>query len=155
MNAIDFLEAALLYTSIPYYGMVIALVIIYYILPKQSRWLALLAGSVFFYAQVFGSYEQLAVFLSSILISYLSALLIQKLKAFENIAVRRIVLFSAVFLSVAPLLAEKLGELIYGADSPAEGSVWIVPVGLSFYTLQMVAYLVDIHKGKVKALEKP
>lgn len=145
----------MLYTSYQYYAMVIALVIIYYILPKRFRWLALLAGSGFFYYHIFGTYDQLFVFVLSILISYLFALLIQKLKPSKRKAGRRLVLFAGILLSAAPLLAEKLGTFICGDLLHKPVFSWVVPVGLSFYTLQMVAYLVDVHKGKTDAQVNP
>ncbi|MBP3784353.1 MAG: MBOAT family protein [Butyrivibrio sp.] len=45
----------------------------------------------------------------------------------------------------------KIDGLFDSSFARLTGLSWIVPVGLSFYTLQMVAYLVDIYKGKVTA----
>ena len=135
--------------------MIGALLIVYYILPKRVRWIALLAGSVFFYSQVFGTFQQLAVFVCSILVSYLSALCIQKLRPSDKTGLKRFVLFLTIFLSAAPLLANKLGEFFFGAGISQKEVSWIVPVGISFYTLQMIAYLVDTYKGKIKAQKNP
>ena len=90
--------------------MVIALLIIYYVLPKRFRWLALLAGSVYFYARVIDSWKQAAVFLLSIAVSYAAGLLLQKLNSSNNTrsaahaGARRAVLLGGIILSALPLL---------------------------------------------------
>ena len=149
------------YTSLFYYAMVIALLIIYYVLPKRFRWLVLLAGSVYFYARVIDSWKQAAVFLLSIAVSYAAGLLLQKLNSSNNTrsaahaGARRAVLFVGIILSALPLLLVKLGDFLSGSVMHKPGVSWIVPVGLSFYTLQLAAYLVDIYRGEIDAQLNP
>ena len=145
----------MLYTSLYYYVMIGALLIVYYILPKRIRWIALLAGSAFFYYQVFGTVAQLAIFLSSILGSFLAGLIIQRFRSLEKPGLKRFLLLLLVFLSAAPLLVKKVGEFLCDSSLLMQGESWIVPVGISFYTLQMIAYLVDIYKGKIDAQKNP
>lgn len=38
-----------------------------------------------------------------------------------------------------------------GIDTPLPGLNWVVPLGLSFYSLQAVGYMLDVYNGKVKA----
>ena len=146
------------YTSLFYYAMVIALLIIYYALPRRFRWLALLGGSVYFYTQVIDSWKQLAVFALSIAVSYSAGILLQKLKDTKNPAhagIKRAVLLGGIILSALPLLLVKIGDFLSGSVMHKPGVSWIVPVGLSFYTLQLAAYLVDIYRGETDAQLNP
>lgn len=146
------------YTSLFYYAMVIALLIIYYALPRRFRWLALLAGSVYFYARVIDSWKQAAVFALSIAVSYSAGILLQKLKDTKNPAhagIKRAVLLGGIILSALPLLLVKIGDFLSGSVMHKPGVSWIVPVGLSFYTLQLAAYLVDIYRGETDAQLNP
>ena len=143
------------YTSWIYYAMVILLIIIYYTIPKRFRWLTLLAGRVIFYTQGIYRKKQLAIFLLSIVVSYFAGLILQKMKNNERVLVKRIVLWAGIILSALPLLLEKIGDFLCGSVFLVTKVSWIIPVGLSFYTLQIVAYLVDIYKGKIEAQVNP
>lgn len=139
------------YMSWIYYLMVLVLLIVYYILPKRIRWFVLLVGSMYFYSEIIDSKKQIVVFLFSIVISYLAAIILQKIKKTECIIVKRLVLFLGILLSVMPLLLEKIGSFLGESVVNMSNVSWIIPIGLSFYSLQIVAYLVDVYKGEVKA----
>ena len=143
------------YTSLIYYVMVIVLLIIYYAVPKRFRWLVLLSGSIYFYTQVIQRKGQIALFLLSIIISYLAGLILQKMRSTANAAAKRAVLFAGIFLSALPLILVRTGDFISGSVLHTARVSWIIPVGLSFYTLQLAAYLADIYKGKINAQTNP
>ena len=143
------------YTSWIYYAMVIVLLIIYYSFPKHYRWMVLLAGSILFYTQIIHSKKQIAVFLLSIVVSYVTGLLLQRMKQTTHVRIKRVVLSGGILLTAFPLIFEKAGSFIYGSVLHTTKTSWVVPVGLSFYTLQLVAYLVDIYKGEIDAQINP
>ena len=143
------------YTSWLYFAMLIPLIIVYYALPKRFRWLALLAGSIFFYTQVIYRKKQLAVLLLSIAVSYVAGLLLQKLKDNKGVQLRRVVLLGGITLSALPLLLERIGDFLCGSVLHVAKASWIIPVGLSFYTLQIAAYLADIYRGRIEAQRNP
>lgn len=64
------------YAAIPYYIMIILTVILYYILPKKIRWIALLISSGYFYYSVSDNRVQLMIFGISILAGYLCGIFI-------------------------------------------------------------------------------
>ncbi|SHJ13739.1 MBOAT family O-acyltransferase [Pseudobutyrivibrio xylanivorans] len=142
------------YTSWTYYVMIVGLLIIYYILPKRIRWICLFAGSIYFYKKLLVSREQLFIFALSVATSYLAGMMLEKIKNTD--IKKRAILIAGIVISVSPLLVEKLGQLINGKPINNIGSFsFIVPVGLSFYSLQIIAYLVDIYKGKIEAQKNP
>lgn len=143
------------YTSWTYYAMVILLLPVYYLMPRKIRWTVLLAGSVFFYTQIMTDPAQLYVLLCSVVLSYLAGIILQRLRTSGRPVVKKIVLFAGITLSSLPLLLEKIRDLSSGALLTHSINTLIIPVGLSFYTLQLIAYLVDIYKGKIDAQVNP
>ena len=139
------------YTTLVYYAMVIVLLIVYYVVPKRHRWFVLLLGSIYFYTQVISSKKQLAVFLLSIIVSYITGLILQKIGSSASVTTKRVILFVGISLTAFPLILVRIGDSICGSILHVSKVNWIVPVGLSFYTLQLVAYLADIYKGKINA----
>ena len=83
------------YTSLIYYVMVIVLLIIYYAVPKRFRWLVLLSGSIYFYTQVIQRKGQIALFLLSIIISYLAGLILQKMRSTDHSG-RIVILYASI-----------------------------------------------------------
>ena len=138
------------YTSWTYYAMIALLLPVYYLLPKKLRWLVLLAGSMLFYAAILSHPLQAVILILTILISYVSAAVIGKKVRSKNIVMRRSLLAAGILLSALPLLIWR--SILF--FSPGRQSL-IIPAGISFYTLQIIAYLTDIHKGKIRAERNP
>ena len=130
------------YTNFSYYILVVAVLFCYYVSPKKVRWVSLFLGSICFYALLGSSIWQMGLFFSSIIIAYLAGLILSKRKNGP-------LLGCLVVLTLLPLLLEKITGLTGSSFAALTGHSLVVPVGLSFYTLQMVAYLVDIYKGRI------
>jgi len=134
------------YTSLQYFVLVTVTALIYYLLPKRIRWIALMLGSTAFWMAATGENRLVpVVFLASIVISWAFGLAIHRAKTG-----RKLLLLAAIVLSAAPLLVSKMGTLFYSVVLRSSSPSWIVPIGLSFYSMQMVAYLADIYKKKVE-----
>ena len=145
-----------------------ALLIIYYVLPKRFRYLALLGGSVVFYALAGRAY--LPFLGVTIFTVYGTARLLgrslEKQKAYvaehkkdlskEALAAykqkqgkKRTTLFViCLLLNLGQLAAFKYWPYLapwWMAPPPA---LWVLPLGISFYTFQSVGYLIDVKRGK-------
>lgn len=136
------------YMSITFYLFVLAVVLLYYIFPLGSRWIVLLGGSIFFYWQALGTKSGMAVILVTIAVSYGAGLLLQKRK-------KRSILAAAVVLVILPWFCCKNGNYILEVLLHKGTVSWIVPVGISFYTLQIISYLADIYMGRMEAQTNP
>ncbi len=133
---------------------ILAIFILFYILPGKLRSFLLVAASmVFIYWQGHGVCT--AVLLAITVGTWILGLLVSdadKNKALTilggvGIAGLSVILFGWKYL---PLLAERFPE------SPLTGVAGIaVPVGLSFYTFQAISYIADIIMGKRKARKNP
>ncbi len=116
--------------------------IVYYSIPKKGQWIWLLLSGMFFY--LFGSPKLVVFILASALSSYVWA------RYWKN----SVPAFWLVILLNTGLL--------FGLKTAASGSLlatylkidrfaYLLPIGISFYTLQIIAYMADVKKGKVEA----
>ncbi len=158
----------MIYISLYFYVFVGGMVLLYYVLPKKFRWLVLLAGSIGFYYKISG--KGFWVFLATLAAGYGLGIGLEsgkrekekKLtdgtkesgrdgKAKEGKKPGRWLLVVGIFLLAVPLVVTKNGDFVLKSLLHRKSYPWIVPVGMSFYTLQMISYLVDIFRGKIKA----
>lgn len=122
--------------------------VFYYMISPKYQYIWLLAASLFFYGS--RSKKCLIVLLAFTAITYFSAALMQK----KN---KDICLWCGITCSIGLLClfkfwkiwAEGLRYFFHITDGDTGGIITIiVPVGLSFFVLQAVGYLVDVYKGK-------
>ena len=136
------------YLSITFYLFVAAALLFYHILPLRYRWIVLLLGSIFFYRQAMGNSAGLAVVLVTVTAAYGAGLFLERWKS-------KSILAGAVLLMVLPWLCVKNGNYILEILLHKSAVNWIVPVGISFYTLQVISYLADIYRGRITAQKNP
>ena len=134
------------YLCTEYYLLLFLTLILYYIIPKGKQWIALLIGSAVFYCLVAADLMQVCLFLATIVLSFLGARMIERSKEEKQ---RRFMLWAFIILTAAPLLLLKGKDFLPAPDSGRFSL--IVPVGLSFYTLQIIAYLADVYRNKIAA----
>ena len=109
--------------------------IAYGITPCKYRNLTLLAGSMIFYAM--GDAGNLPLLMLSILCNYFVGLHLTK-RSPKTLWWKRLLLLLALGIN--------LGVLLWFKDrSGAE----VLPLGISFYTFQILSYLIDVYRGEV------
>ena len=122
----------------------------YFIVPRRGwRNGVLLAASLFFYA--WGEPYYVAVMLLASAVAYFGGLLLEKAKRGRA---RKTVLTVTVCLLLANLLAfkylnffaENLG-LLLGRDLGLREIA--LPIGISFFTFQILSYVIDLYRGEV------
>jgi alginate O-acetyltransferase complex protein AlgI len=118
------------------------------------RWLIL--ASLFFYA--WWRPLNLLLIAPSIAINYALARTLQRLAEIERYRrARTAVLLLGIAFNVAFLGYFKYTNFVFGAINDALGTGFvlreiILPLGLSFITFQKIAFLVDVHAGRVKTV---
>lgn len=136
------------YASIEFLLFVLVLVLIYYIFPKKHRYIILLIGSLIFYYLFSGKYI-IFILLSSV-ITYFSGKLIEKYND-----KRKLILTLSILLNLSFLLVLKynnfFGDIfrVVGINIPYKK--FILPIGISYYTLETISYLTDIYRKRMKA----
>lgn len=112
--------------------------IIYFICPKKYGNLVLFAGSMVFYTV--GEAEYVVLLAASVLINYLIGRRMYR-RTEEGRGVRqKMLLLLSLFYN--------FGWLFFFKYS---GAAEHLPMGISFYTFQIVAYVADVYRGKIPA----
>ena len=132
----------MIYISLKYYALVLVALLLYYLFPVKFRWVVLLAGNVAFYALFYKTGWW--IFLGTILISYLAALIIDKLDG----AAKKAVFISCILVVTIPWLFIKNSNFVIEQILGNEPIKWLVPLGISFYTLQLIGYMADVYMGR-------
>lgn len=135
------------FVSVKFYLFLIGAIFVYYLLPIKVRWLALLAESLCFY--YFAINHGRKLFLLIIIISYLGGILLEKLP--DKHRLRQIGLVGSILASSIPLLIIKEGNWIFQKIAGRDIWSFVAPLGLSFFTVQMISYLADIYSKKITA----
>lgn len=127
--------------------------LLYWLSPARLKNLTLLTVSLFFYA--WGEPVYVLLMMASILANFIFGLLIESEFIKEKKALRRTFFMAAVSFNILILgffkyygfLAENAGALlnidIAYSDLP-------LPIGISFYTFQVLSYVIDVYLGKVR-----
>lgn len=144
------------YVTSYYYVLIAIVFILYYALPLKIRWLALLAGSLAFYLLLWQKRTVVLLFFLTILISCLCGIVLGRLSDRSRRSLkpdkilRRFALILSLILCSLPFLAAKAAGFAcdFHFDFLSSQSL-LIPLGCSFYTMQIIAYLVDVSKGSV------
>lgn len=168
-------------TSLIFVIFVAVSALVYYIVPKKAQWVVLLIASLVFYAL---SSTVLTLFMiASTLLIYLGAIKIQQLSdAFkskkselekaerkalkaETKKKQKVVLTVIVILNLAILAVLKYSNFFGGIVNSLTGFFtdrdivpmfsFILPLGISYYTLMAISYIVDVYRGSIKAEKNP
>ncbi len=122
---------------------------------KDIRWrnAVLLAGSLFFYA--WGEPKLVLIMLLSALIAYGGGLLQQRLKKQGLDRAEKAFFIASVTLILSFLFVFKYLDLAVGTLNSVTGLTLSLPnlrlpIGISFYTFQILSYVIDLHRGKVE-----
>ena len=138
----------MVFTSINFlYYFLPTVLILYFIVPKKYKNLLLLISSLLFY--FYGEPKYIILMVIEIVLAYFEARLIEKYKSKE------IFIFS-IFIHVLLLCIFKYTNfLITNINGIFNTNISllniVLPIGISFYTFQIISYLIDVYKGKVKA----
>lgn len=139
-----FSSIVFLFTFLP------VVLILYFLVPKAAKNVILLIASLIFYA--WGEPVYVFLMLLSILLNYFCGLEIAE-KAEEGSGARGVFLFTVLvnlgllgFFKYAGFLVGSLNAVL-PFDIPAPELN--LPVGISFYTFQILSYIIDVYRKKV------
>lgn len=136
------------YLSLTFAAFTAVLMLVYYLAPGKCREWILLLGSLGFYLCFDVRYVLFLLFTACT--TYATALHLEKAGKKNGMIAGCIALNGAVWFGIKeiPWIVKSFGRIGLGITLP--GGQWLVPVGISYYTLQAIGYLVDVSKGKYK-----
>ena len=136
----------MLFTSISflYYFLPITL-ILYFIVPKKYKNVILLVSSLLFY--FYGEPIYVFLMIAEILIAYFGALLIDKYKDKTILIILLIIHISLLFIfKYTDFILANINNIFNANINLLKLAL---PIGISFYTFQIISYEVDVYKKKV------
>ncbi len=168
----------MLFTSPEFLLFLVALFLVYYLIPKRFQWVLLLAANAVFYA--FAGWSGFIYISVTILTAYFagrrmsaihsesdayiavhrSELSKEERKERKAVAKRRsrmwLVLCLVINFGILTVLkyanfAISLVGPLFTTDPQSAFISLALPMGISFYTFQMMGYLIDVHRGKYPA----
>lgn len=131
--------------------------IIYYLVPQRFKNVTLLIGSIIFYA--WGEPKFLVLIIVSILVNYLAGLLIAHFDKSKS-KLKTVTLAVAVTYNLLALFVFKYIDFFISNINGAFGTEFklfelTLPLGISFYTFQIMSYVIDLYNGKIKVEKSP
>ncbi len=146
----------MLFSSIPFlYYFLPAVILLYFAVPKVLKNFVLLAASLVFYA--WGEPKYVILMVISILLGYVLGLLIER---FHGTKWAKLFLVLSLISSLGMLGYFKYADFFIDNFNAVTGLAVpllhiALPVGISFYTFQILSYTIDVYRGEVKAQRNP
>lgn len=142
----------MVFSSIPflYYFLPCAL-ILYFVTPRKLKNTSLLITSLVFYG--WGEPKYLLLMVASIIVGYVAGLLIE---AFSQKKVKKAVFVISTIIITGFLAVFKYADFFLESFKGITGLPvgllnLALPVGISFYTFQILSYTIDVYRGQVPA----
>ena len=144
-------------TSLYFFVFLMVSVVLYYVFPKKYRWISLLAASLFFFLQT--SLYTAGYFLFGTLAAYICTRLIdekcksdksKKITLTIGIACEVILLFILKYINLIPNTFNAFGNL-FNLNLHFTTINLIAPIGISYYSLSIWSYMVDVYRTAINA----
>lgn len=138
----------MLFSSISFlYYFLPCVLIIYFCTPKKFKNIILLLSSLLFY--FYGEPVYILVMIGSIISGYIHGLLIDKYKKYK-----KIFLITSITISLGLLILFKYSNFIIDNINSIFNAKFALlnlalPIGISFYTFQILSYVIDVYNEKV------
>jgi len=139
-------------TTLTYLIFLIVCVCAYHLLPKQTKNISLLLFSVLFYS--YAMPEQLLITMAYVWVIFFLGIAVYKKRRKPN--VKKLLFISGILISVGFLFFYKYLNFSISlfTREPKTFSL-IVPMGISYITFQCIAYMMEVYKGRMKAVDNP
>jgi alginate O-acetyltransferase complex protein AlgI len=140
------------FTSLTFLMFFLIISFLYFLIPNRFRWIWLLICSYYFYMSSNPEYALLIA--ASTVITYLSGMLIQKANDLKKLWV-----FLSFSSNIAILFLFKYYNFFsnsflrllnfFNISAYMPSFDFLMPLGISFYTLQTLSYTIDVYRGDV------
>ena len=128
--------------------------IVYYVVPTRYKNMILLIGSFVFYA--WGQHFYLLLLMLSIVVNYTFGRLIGERRAQRKPLLILGLIYNfglLVFFKYTNFFIENINALLTATHVQIPTISVVMPLGISFYTFQVVSYLVDVYRGEQRPVK--
>ena len=128
--------------------------IVYYVVPTRYKNMILLIGSFVFYA--WGQHFYLLLLMLSIVVNYTFGRLIGERRAQKKLLLVLGLIYNfglLVFFKYTNFFIENINALLTATHVQIPTISVVMPLGISFYTFQVVSYLVDVYRGEQRPVK--
>lgn len=122
--------------------------ILFWKIPKKFQWILLLGAGYYFYGSWKPAY--LGLILLTTLISYYAAITMRRYTAYKTHLLLLALLFNLGSLFIFKYFNFFSLSINQFFDFTLPQFKILLPIGISFYTLQIIGYLLDVYKGKIQ-----
>src|SRR5437773_971219 len=143
----------MLFTTLQFCGFLVVVLALFYAMPQSWRRYLLLAASIYFYLAWIPIF--IILIFSLITIDFAAALWIERREGSQ----RRIALLVSLAANISLLgwfkyanFARAIWMSIGHPGAPFTAWSIILPLGISFHTFQSISYVIDVYRGKQKAI---
>lgn len=138
------------FSSLEFIGFFLAVATGYVLMPPQARWIWLLVASAFFYAYAGPAF--LLQIIAASAVAYFVAFGIEQAQSPQSKQTRLtigivLLLANLCTFKYAPFFNDVLGPIVGWRGTDAPLIPLMMPLGISFYTFQLIGYLVDVYRG--------
>lgn len=146
----------MLFSSISFlYYFLPCVIILYFIVPRKIKNAVLFISSMIFYC--YGEPKYIVLMIITILMAYITALLMNK---YKETKLKKVFLFLSIAISLGLLGIFKYSDfLILNVNKLINTNLPLLrlalPIGISFYTFQVLSYTIDVYRGTVKVQKNP
>lgn len=128
--------------------------IVYYVVPTRYKNMILLIGSFVFYA--WGQHFYLLLLMLSIVVNYTFGRLIGERQSQKKPLLILGLIYNfglLVFFKYTNFFIENINALLTATHIQIPTISVVMPLGISFYTFQVVSYLVDVYRGEQRPVK--
>ena len=136
----------MVFNSLNFLMFILVVLPLYWLTPVKFRWALLLPAGMFFYG--FWKPWYLLLLIATILVDYSCGVLLDKT---EDAGRRKLILAMSITANLGILAYFKYGNFLLAALAGHHLHDFLLPVGISFYTFQSMAYTIDVYRGHMKA----
>lgn len=143
----------MLFSSIPFlYYFLPAVMLLHFLVPSRFKNTIIFLFSMFFY--FWGEPKYILLMVISILVGYIGGLVIGKFKRADKQKLAKVALVADLLILLGFLAVFKYTDFgistingMFGTEIPLVRLA--LPIGISFYTFQILSYVVDVYRGDV------
>ena len=144
-------------TSVVYIAFLAGLLLLYYVVPGKMQWLLLLIASIIFIGYSLGNPSVIFLIIYGIIVTYFGAIIIEKqseekMKNRIKVITIILILFELIALKYLSFVSMLLNNIGISINSEVVKNIsMFAPLGISFYSLISIGYILDVSRGTAKS----